>query len=189
MQGQTSNFFLLQIKVGRKRSKMQGCAGSKHQCQPTNTVCKQEYGQFLTNDSAHFENVGHIRIKHSSLTVAVDTLDLHNLGAGATLLPIIRNARTQTDQLPVVTSGLVTWHRLHKVWTVSRTSRWLVCNLSFPQFETCSAKTVITTDKLLCVQQALVFSHNHIHKGKIVLILLHYMLKVIFYCIVFIQIM
>lgn len=142
MQGQTSNFFLLQIKVGRKRSKMQGCAGSKHQYQPTNTVCKQEDGQFLTNDSAHFENVG-----HSSLTVAVDTLDLHNHGAGATLLPIIRNTRTQTDQLPIVTSGLVTWHRLHKVWTVSRTSRWLVCNLSFPQFETCSAKTVITTDK------------------------------------------
>ena len=71
------------------------------------------------------------------LTSAVDTLDLRDLSAGATLVVLVRNTRIQAGQFPVVTTGLVARHRLHQVGAVSRPSCWLVGYLSLSQFETC----------------------------------------------------
>lgn len=74
----------------------------------------------------------------SRLTVAVNTLELCELSAGATGPLAVRTALIQADHLPVVTTGLVTRHRLHQVRAVSRPSRRLVGDLSFSQFEPCS---------------------------------------------------
>lgn len=77
-------------------------------------------------------------MRQNSLTVAVDTPDLWELSAGATRILIIGNTLIQADQLPVVTTGLVTRHRLHQVRAVSRSSRRLIGDLSLPEFETYS---------------------------------------------------
>lgn len=77
-------------------------------------------------------------IKLSALTIAVDASNLRQLSSRAALLSIIRNTPIQADQLPLVTTGFVTWHGLHKVRAASWAPCWFVGNLSFPQFETCS---------------------------------------------------
>ena len=82
-----------------------------------------------------------MRANSAPLTVAVDTLDQRQPGAGATLLLIIRNTLIQANQLPVVTTGLVTRHRLHQVRAVSRSSCWLVGDPSSSQFKTCIVAT------------------------------------------------
>lgn len=94
---------------------------------------------------------------HCSLTVAVDTLDLRELTAGAAHLLVVGNTLIQAEQLPVVTTGLVAGHRLHQVRAVSRPSRWLVGDLSLPQFETCSTaksiKSHLSCSTFVCSKQ------------------------------------
>ena len=71
------------------------------------------------------------------LTVAVDAADLRKPSARSARLLIVGDALGQADQLPVVTTGLVTGHRLHQVWAVSRPPCRLVGDLPLPQFEAC----------------------------------------------------
>ena len=75
------------------------------------------------------------------LTVAVDTLDLRLLVAGAAAPAVVGRARLQADQQPGVAARLVAGHGLHQVGAVGRAARRLVHDLPLPHLEACRQKT------------------------------------------------
>lgn len=122
----------------------------------TNAICKEEGVSFEQTTCSSLKTRGNLHRRHllsSSLcqngiirlnneiqfpllTVAVDALDLRQLRTSAARPAVIRNAFIQAQQLPVVTTGLITRHGLHQVRAVPRAPRRLVGDPSLPQFET-----------------------------------------------------
>lgn len=123
---------------------------------PTNAICKQEGVSFEQTTRSSLKAGGNLHrlhllssslctngiiclnneIQFSPLTVAVEALDLRQLRTGTARPAVIRNTFIQPQQLPVVTTGLITRHGLHQVGAVPRASCRLVGDPPLPQFET-----------------------------------------------------